>query len=93
MGLFIGLTYGISFPALIPIVASRTGLEERGVAFGVFTTSVDIGSAFGSILLGILIQQLGFSPVFTLAAVFLLALGMTYQNFLQEKLSLKSEPG
>ncbi len=91
MGLFIGLTYGISFPALIPIVASHTGLKERGVAFGVFTTSVDIGSAFGSILLGILIQYLGFPPVFTLMALFLFALGMTYQNFLQKKLETTPE--
>jgi len=91
LGLLIGFTYGIAFPALIPIVANHTHLNERGTAFGVFTVSVDIGAATGSIFLGVLLDYIPFNPVFIMSAAILMGLGFLYRTFLQPKLEKAPE--
>lgn len=91
IGLLIGFTYGIAFPSLIPIVSNHTRLAERGTAFGVFTISVDLGAAVGSIFLGSLIDLFGLHWVFAGAAVFLFILGFIYRSFLQKKLADEPE--
>lgn len=82
-GSLIGLTYGLIFPALIPVVTQHTHLAERGTAFGLFTISVDIGSAFGSMFLGSLVAFIGFDGVFGAAALILVFMGLLYQFFLR----------
>lgn len=91
IGLLIGFTYGIAFPSLIPIVSNHTRLAERGTAFGVFTISVDLGAAVGSIFLGSLIDLFGLHWVFAGAAIFLFVLGFIYRSFLQKKLADEPE--
>lgn len=91
LGILIGFTYGIAFPAMIPIVSNHTHLAERGTAFGVFTISVDLGAAIGSIILGSFIDLWGFNWVFAFAALFLFALAFFYRRFLQKKLEQEPE--
>lgn len=87
LGLLIGFTYGIAFPAMIPIVSSHTHLAERGTAFGLFTLTVDMGSAVGSILLGVLIGIWGFHWVFGGAALFLFVQAFLYHRYLAPRLA------
>ena len=91
IGLLIGFTYGVAFPVLIPLVSNRTHLAERGTAFGLFTVSVDLGAAAGSIFLGSLIDLFGFQKVFILAAIFVFSLSYLYYRVLRPKLEATPE--
>ena len=72
---------------MIPIVSSHTHLAERGTAFGLFTLTVDMGSAVGSILLGVLIGIWGFHWVFGGAALFLFMQAFLYHRYLAPRLA------
>lgn len=70
-GLLCGVGHGYAFPILSGLVATRAPDEDRGSAITFFTALLDIGLLVAGPLLGLIITWLGYSAMFTFAAVFI----------------------
>lgn len=49
------------------------GERERGAAMGTFTAAFDLGIAAGSLIMGIVLESLGFSVMYFLGGLIVLA--------------------
>jgi MFS family permease len=81
-----GIGYGAFMPVATAIVVDRTPPAERGTALATFISSIDIGIAAGSTVLGYLAVSFGLSAVFIGASISI-ALGLLYFVLLQGRLA------
>ena len=77
-GLFFGIAFGISFPAMLAMSMRLVPLEKRGSASSTFFCSNDIGMGLGSIISGWLVTVLGYRPMFGIMTVFVFVYLLTY---------------
>lgn len=68
-----GLGFGSVHPTLIAFLVDRVGEKGRGAAMGTFTAAFDLGIGAGSILLGMVLQFMGFRIMYLLGAVIVFA--------------------
>jgi MFS family permease len=80
-----GIGFGAFNPLATAIVVDRTPLVERGRALATFTSSIDIGIAAGSTVLGLVAVSFGLSAVFIGACVSIV-LGLLCFAMLQGRL-------
>ncbi|MCL5958342.1 MAG: MFS transporter [Chloroflexi bacterium] len=69
VGLLFGLGFGASQPALMALAVDRVDGPNRGTAMGYFTAAFDMGVGAGAIVMGLLVQFVGYSNIFLIAAV------------------------
>jgi predicted MFS family arabinose efflux permease len=71
-----GALFGVGFGSLIPTLQSwtlsTTPANRRGVANGMFFSSIDLGIGLGGLVFGILAQYLELGILFQISSVFLL---------------------
>ncbi|WAH37239.1 MFS transporter [Alicyclobacillus dauci] len=77
-GLFYGLGYGVLQPALQAWLFQRLSPEKRGIGSGAFYSSVDLGIAVGSVLLGVVSNGTGYALMYRLASLCVLVLFLIY---------------
>lgn len=63
--LLYGLGFGLFHPTMMALLVDRVSPEGRGAAMGTFTAAFDLGIGMGSILMGIVLQHAGRSPMIT----------------------------
>ncbi len=73
IGLGFGFGFGAFMPTLNALVVDKTPPPERGSALGFFTSFMDVGIAAGSVLLGLVGEAAGFSTMFSVAGVVIVA--------------------
>lgn len=79
--IFIGMGFGSVQPCLQTLAIQRAAPQRIGHATSTFFTFYDLGIAFGSILLGILITAQGYSMSYILCAVIVLLSLLFYKFF------------
>ncbi|MGH1401514.1 MAG: MFS transporter [Acinetobacter tandoii] len=79
--IFIGMGFGSVQPCLQTLAIQRAAPQRIGHATSTFFTFYDLGIAFGSILLGILITAQGYSMSYILCAVIVLLSLFFYKFF------------
>lgn len=79
--IFIGMGFGSAQPCLQTLAIQRAAPQRIGHATSTFFTFYDLGIAFGSILLGILITAQGYSMSYILCAVIVLLSLLFYKFF------------
>lgn len=67
--LIYGIGFGLGWPTMSALVIDHAGASDRGMAIGIFSSSVDIGFFLGASLMGVVSGKLGFSHMFALAAI------------------------
>ncbi|MBB2201849.1 MFS transporter [Gluconacetobacter tumulisoli] len=65
-----GAGFSLVFPALGVEAVSRVGPQNRGAALGAFSVFLDIGIGVSGPMLGLMIQSLGYGPMFLASALF-----------------------
>ncbi|WP_210363999.1 MFS transporter [Bacillus sp. REN3] len=72
-----GVLFGIGFGSLIPTLQSwtlsRTAPNRRGVANGMFFSSIDLGIGVSGLIFGILAQYVAIGSLFQISSVFMVA--------------------
>lgn len=72
-----GTLFGIGFGSLIPTLQSwtlsKTAANRRGVANGMFFSSIDLGIGISGLVFGVLAQFFGIGTLFQISSVFVLA--------------------
>jgi MFS family permease len=81
-----GIGYGAFMPVATAIIVDRTPPEQRGTALATFISSIDIGIAAGSTVLGYVAVSFGLSAVFIGASISIV-LGLLLFVFLQARLA------
>jgi MFS family permease len=71
-GILIGFGFGIVFPTLAGYLVQRVDPANRGTALSILSGSGDIGNALGASVLGVVAQTMGFTAVFSVAAMVVL---------------------
>ena len=66
-----GLGHGMLVPGMLSVAVRKVNKQDRGKATGVVTGGVDSGLFIGSILLGFIGEQFGFTAIFCTSALFL----------------------
>jgi MFS family permease len=72
-----GLGFGTAYPVYVGYVMQNVSADRRGAAFGAILAAFDTGIGTGSTVMGLLIQKVGFSAAFGVAAA-LSALALPY---------------
>jgi MFS family permease len=85
-GAGLGIGYGLAFPSLATIITGATQPANRGAAFGVYTTAVDAGIGIGSIGMGFVAGEWGYTAVFLTASVYVLLYALFYRTVLWPRL-------
>ncbi|CAP55252.1 MFS transporter [Gluconacetobacter diazotrophicus] len=65
-----GAGFSLVFPALGVEAVTRAGPQNRGAALGVFSVFLDIGIGISGPMLGLVINSLGYGPMFLASALF-----------------------
>ena len=72
-----GVLFGIGFGSLIPTLQSwtlsKTAPNRRGVANGMFFSSIDLGIGISGLVFGVLAQYFGIGTLFQISSVFVFA--------------------
>jgi len=71
-GVLIGLGFGIIYPTLAGYLVQNVREANKGSALSILSGAGDIGNALGASVLGVVAQLLGFTAVFSSAAVVIL---------------------
>jgi MFS family permease len=67
-GVLYGIGHGAIYTVLMALLADLTLRKDRGLAFGIFGTSIDLGISCGNLAIGALVASIGFSGSFLLSA-------------------------
>ncbi|WP_225723557.1 MULTISPECIES: MFS transporter [Corynebacterium] len=67
-GALVGLGYGSLMPAVQAISVRLVDVREMGAGISTMFLLMDVGVGFGPLLLGLVVTQLGFSPMYWLLA-------------------------
>ena len=86
---FIGIGYGSLFPCFQTIAIQSVPKERMGHAIATFFTLFDFGMAMGSVIIGILIAQFGYSPTYLLCALITVLTLFIYQAKVAPQLALR----
>lgn len=91
MFLLVAVLYGLAFgtvqPILNALVISLSPPERRGAANATFAMAMDLGIGLGAVVLGFIVQKLGFEAMYLSSAVFALLALIMYFALLNRKLS------
>lgn len=91
MFLLVAVLYGLAFgtvqPILNALVISLSPPERRGAANATFAMAMDLGIGLGAVVLGFIVQKLGFEAMYLSSAVFALIALIMYFALLNKKLS------
>ena len=68
--LLIGLGFGIIMPTFQAMINNLVSLERRGAANSTYFTAFDLGIGIGMILIGILVEKIGFKGAFLTCSLF-----------------------
>ena len=68
-GIVFGTGFGSAYPVFASYMLSKVDPARRGAAFGSIILAFDTGIGSGSMLLGIIIENYGYRPAFTLASL------------------------
>ena len=77
-GLFFGIGFGISIPALQTMSMRTTPPDKRGSASSTFQCSYDISAGLGGLLAGGLVTVWGYRPMFAAMNVFIVISTLVY---------------
>ncbi|TLS35968.1 MFS transporter [Pseudalkalibacillus caeni] len=85
-----GVLFGVGFGSLIPTLQSwtlsKTPANRRGVANGMFFSSIDLGIGLGGLVFGILAQFVELGTLFQISSMFLIvAIALTIIEARKEK--------
>jgi MFS family permease len=72
-GVLYGIGHGAIYTVLMALLADLVRPADRGLAFGVFGTAIDLGISSGNFVVGGLMSAIGYSGAFALAAVVVMA--------------------
>ncbi|MGD6965927.1 MFS transporter [Rossellomorea vietnamensis] len=91
-----GVLFGVGFGSLIPTlqswVLSKTPANRRGVANGMFFSSIDLGIGLSGLVFGILAQFVGTGTLFQISSAFLLiAMVLTIKEARGKKLQQQTQ--
>lgn len=86
---FIGIGYGSLFPCFQTIAIQSVPKERMRHAIATFFTLFDFGMAMGSVIIGILIAQFGYSPTYLLCALITVLTLFFYQAKVAPQLALR----
>lgn len=89
-GVGIGIGFGLAFPAMATTVNASVRSANKGVAFSFYATAVDVGFAVGSIAMGFIASQWGYSAIFQVAAIYIAVYALLYQFHLLKKLTVRA---
>jgi predicted MFS family arabinose efflux permease len=68
-GVMCGMGHAYAFPILSALVVNRAGPRDRGVAMTLFTSLFDAGILLGAPLLGAFVEASGYTVMYTVAAM------------------------
>lgn len=91
-GALVGLGYGTLLPSFQTLAIQAADKHRSGYATGTFFAFYDSGIAVGAVALGAMAGSLGYSRLYSILAVFLLAIGV-YYKWLSSKASTANKPG
>ena len=74
-GLIYGIGIGILYPHLSALIVRGVTSRERGKVLSLFTSSVDLGFAFGPLFFGWIYQSIGIRQSFALFSAFMILWG------------------
>lgn len=77
-GFFYGLGYGIIQPSLQALAVSRVAEDKKGTANAMFFSSMDLGMALGSSILGVVANFTGYHKMYACSVLPILLLMMIY---------------
>ncbi|WP_338469705.1 MFS transporter [Niallia sp. XMNu-256] len=83
---FIGLGWGTIFPTAQTVAIQIAPPDRKGVATATYLSTMDSGIGLGSLIVGILGAQIGYSSVYFYGSIFALA-GLFVYHFLHGKVS------
>lgn len=83
---FIGLGWGTIFPSAQTIAIQVAPSDRKGVATATFLSTMDSGMAIGSVIVGIVGVQIGYSSLYFYSSIFVLA-GLIVYYLLHGKVS------
>ena len=86
---FIGIGYGSLFPCFQTVAIQSVPKERMGHAIATFFTLFDFGMAMGSVVIGVLIAQFGYSPTYLLCALITVLTLFFYQAKVAPQLALR----
>ncbi len=86
---FIGLGWGTIFPTSQTIAIQVAPPERRGMATATYFSTMDLGIGIGSLVVGILGAEIGYSSLYFYSSIFVLA-GLIVYYFLHGKESRSS---
>lgn len=72
-GVLYGIGHGAVYTVLMALLADLVRPADRGLAYGVFGTAIDLGISGGNFVLGGVLGTVGYSGAFTLAALVVVA--------------------
>jgi MFS family permease len=85
-GALFGTGYGSMLPALQAWILSKTDPERRGIANGMFYSSIDLGLGVSAILLGAVSAYVDLGTVFQISSIcFVIIILMTLYDGLKQK--------
>ena len=84
-GLFFGIGFGISVPAMQSMAMRIVPMEKRGSASSTFLSSIDIGYGLGGLTAGWLITILGYRPMFAIMIIFAIISLLIYTLWASKK--------
>jgi MFS family permease len=77
-GLFFGLGFGFSTPAMQTMAVRIVPLEKRGSASGTFLCGYDIGAGLGGLTAGLVVTVWGYKPMFATLCVYVVISALIY---------------
>ena len=71
-GVMYGIGHGAIFTVLMALLADMTEPKDRGLTYGLFDSSIDLGITTGTFVLGLVTASIGYSGDFALSALIVL---------------------
>ena len=88
VGALFGLAFGAAQPALTALAIDLVPSARRGAGMATFTSAFEAGIGSGSIVMGIVAAQAGYSMMFAISAIFpaiAVVLGMRQQTAIRQR--------
>ncbi len=88
----LGVSMGLAFTSVGALIAETVDPESRGLAMGGYNTCIYFGMMLNSVLMGTLIQTIGFKYAFYLTAVVNLFFIAIFYLLMQDFSPIRNEP-
>jgi len=88
LGVGIGVCSGLGTPVLASLIVANSKSSNRGTALGFFSMAIDLGIFSGSVIMGLLVQNLGFHSMYLIVFILTVMNIAFYLNWIrnQEKI-------